>query len=145
VAGGAGGEAVALAAHLMPLFGLTDGFPSLPFATLTSDAAAFRNWVAALLAAGKLPDWLGHLGAIFAGDSTTAGSGTETDPWLVRIFSIDANSALNATIVQTVEEHTGTLRIAIGLETAYLPAGPNPPARIDDRSCTDCPSCDRER
>ena len=131
VAGGAAGEAGALAAHLMPLFGLADGFPSFPFATLTTDPAAFRNWIAALSAAGKMSAWLGHLGAIFGGDSVTNGSGTAADPFRVKIFSIDANSEIDATIAQVTEEHTGTARLEIGLRASYLPAGPNPAARIE--------------
>jgi hypothetical protein len=130
-AGGAVGEAGALAVHLMPLLGLADGFPTFPFATLISDPTAFRTWLAALIESTKITDWLGHFGAIFGGAATAAGSGAPADPWRVRIFAIDANSDLNLTLIQSTEEHSGSRRLDVGLQALYLPAGPHPSARID--------------
>jgi hypothetical protein len=134
IAGGVAGEAAAMANHLMPLLGLDAGLPAFPFATITTDPASFRNWIGALVSSGKIAEWAGHLGAIFGGAVSAQGSGTETDPWRVRIFSIDPNSPVEGTFAQVTEAHSGTPRMNVGIRATYIPAGTSPPARIDASS-----------
>lgn len=118
LAADAGSEAKALADHLLPLFGIGDAaIPPFPFATLASDPAAMQNWLQSLLA-GPISTWLGHLaGLMGAGTVVPAGSGTDADPWVVPLVTIDPQSNLSLTVVRA----SGGVRIGMrALATASL-------------------------
>ncbi len=118
LAAAAGTEAKALADHLLPLFGIGDAaIPPFPFATLASNPAAMQNWLQSLLA-GPITTWLGHLaGLMGAGAVVPAGSGTDADPWVVPLVTIDPQSNLSLTVVRA----SGGIRIGMrALATASL-------------------------
>lgn len=123
-AGGPTGGLAALTQHLMPVFGLAAGFPPLPLLTLVSDPSALRNWLASLISAGKVVDWLGHVGGLFGTSSAASGSGTTADPWTVPIFAIDAKSSVSLTLVQRTEPHTGINWIDVGVQISYQSTDP---------------------
>jgi large repetitive protein len=102
LAAAAGSEADALAKHLLPLFGIGDpAIPPFPFATLASSPAALQGWLQSLLA-GPITTWLGHLaGLMGAGAIVPTGSGTDVDPWIVPLVTIDPQSNLAFTVVRS--------------------------------------------
>ena len=124
------GEAAALANHLMPLLGLADGFPAFPFTTLTTDASALKNWLSALVSSSKMAEWVGHVGGIIGGAVGATGTGTQADPWRVRILQIDPNSELDVAVAQVTAEHSGTTSLEFAVSGSYLSAGPNPAAAV---------------
>jgi len=127
---GASGEAATVVQHLLPVFGLSDGFPPFPFGTIASDAAALKNWLAGIASAGKFAEWVGHLGALLGGAAAIQGSGTHDDPWRVRILQIDANSQLEFALAQATTAQSGTPAVEIGLRATYSPGGADPAARL---------------
>jgi hypothetical protein len=122
--GGPAGGLAALAQHLMPVLGLASGLPPLPLLSLASDPGAFRNWLSALIAAGKVPEWLGHLAGLFGVGSPATGSGTTADPWTVPIFTIDAKSSVSLTLAQRTDAHTGTSWADAGIQIDYQSIDP---------------------
>jgi len=129
-AGPVGGLA-ALADHLMPALGFTTGLPPLPILTLASDPSAFRNWAASLASAGKVAEWLGHVGGLFGVATIATGTGTTSDPWTIPVFTIDAKSAVSLTVAQATEPHTGVTRLDVGVRVSYESTIPALGAHID--------------
>lgn len=129
--GGPSGGLAVLAADLMPLLGLEPGIPALPIPDLLTNPSAFRDWIAAVLAAGKAAEWLGHLGALFGAANAVTGTGTADDPWLISILTIDANSSLAVSATQTTEPHTGISRLNAGLRASYKSTDPSLAASIE--------------
>ncbi|HEX4286987.1 MAG TPA: DUF6603 domain-containing protein, partial [Terracidiphilus sp.] len=117
--GGVSGGLAALAKNLMPLLGLESDFPPLPILTLVENPNAFRDWLAALVSSGKMTDWLGNLGGIFGGANVATGSGSAADPWLISIFTIDANSSVSLSLAQNTEAHSGVTSLDIGLRATF--------------------------
>ncbi len=128
--GAATGEAGTVAQHLMPVLGLSDGFPPFPFTTVVSDPSALKNWLVMIASSGKLAEWVGHLGALLGGSAAIEGTGTHQDPWRVRILAIDANSQLELTVAEVTTAHSGTPALEIGLQANYVTGGMDPAARI---------------
>jgi large repetitive protein len=126
-ASGLTGEAATVAQNLLPVLGLAAGFPAFPFA----DPSTVRNWLASIASAGKLAEWVGHLGALLGGSNSIEGTGTSVDPWRVTVLQIDTNSPLELTVARVTAVHSNTPSLEIGLQARYLPAGPNPAVRID--------------
>jgi len=125
------GGLAALTQHLMPALGIAAGFPPLPLLTLVSDSSAFRNWLASLISAGKVVEWLGHVGGLFGASSAASGSGTTADPWTVPIFTIDAKSSVSLTLAQRTELHTGTNWVDAGVQISYQSTDPTLGATVE--------------
>ena len=123
LAAAAGSEAEALAKHLLPLFGIGDpAIPPFPFATLASSPAALQNWIQSLLA-GPITTWLGHLaGLMGAGAIVPTGSGTDVDPWIVPLVTIDPQSNLALTVVRSSEGVRGGMRALANASIGNLQA-----------------------
>lgn len=102
LAAAAGSEAKAVADHLLPLFGIGDpAIPPFPFATLASGPAALQGWLQSLLA-GPITNWLTHLaGLMGVGAIVPTGSGTDADPWLIPLVTINPQSNLSLALVHT--------------------------------------------
>ncbi len=105
--------------HLMPLFGLgTDGIPAFPFTTLLNGPAAIQGWFNSIIAANKMPAWLGHLGGLFGINLASTGSGTTSNPWRIPLVSLDAaSSRLNLTAA------VASQTLQIGLQASLIPSG----------------------
>jgi hypothetical protein len=93
IAGSASGEAAAAANHLLPLLGLGGGVPPFPFADLLNGPSALQAWLNAMVSAGSLSAWLGHLGALFGASAPVGGSGTSADPFHVQLLGLAAGGS----------------------------------------------------
>lgn len=79
-----------IADHLLPLLGLgagTSSIPRLPILDLAEDPAAARGWIRDLVEGTGMSDWLGHLAGLLGASGAVAGSGSESDPWRVALFT----------------------------------------------------------
>ncbi len=134
IGSGAGGEAAALATHLMPLLGFEDSLPAFPFAALTSDPTAIAKWLRSLLAGSPAPieTWLEHLAGVLgvtapAVRQTTSGASTT---WSVAIFTPESSS-IGLELAHTNAADGVTPQLELGLTLSLVPAGASPPARFD--------------
>ena len=117
-----GTEAGSVVDHLLKLLGLGgDGIPQFPFADVTRNPAALRNWLQQLVTPHSDPPvmaWLEHLAGLAGAPApTTSGSGTDGDPWRVEVFSFSEPSGLAIVAAQVND----TLRL--GVEAALVTGG----------------------
>ena len=122
-----GTELDALVKHLTGLLGFdSDGVPTFPIAVLASNPAALQNWLRSLTQSAAMTKWLGHLaGLIGAGSLTVNGDGSQGNPWAVQVVPFNAQSGLS------VIAWTASDGIRFGVQASFLPAGANPPFRVD--------------
>jgi hypothetical protein len=125
-----GTELDALVHHLTGLLGFDgDGVPTFPIATLASDPAALQNWLRGLTQSAAMTKWLGHLaGLIGAGNLTVNGDGTLGNPWTVQVVPFNAQSGLSVIASMAADG------IRLGVQASFLPAGANPPFRVDTQA-----------
>src|SRR5262249_44654328 len=104
----------------------SDGVPTFPIADLASNPAALQNWLRSLTQSAAMTKWLGHLaGLIGAGSLTVNGDGSQRNPWSVQVVPFNAQSGLS------VIAWTAPDGIRFGVQASFLPAGANPPFRVE--------------
>jgi hypothetical protein len=119
---GADPAAVALANHLLGLFGLDDSgaVPAFPFAQLAEGPQALQQWLGSLIG-GSPPSavqWLQHFAGLFG--STVAVEGAAAGPWSVRLLPLGGVGGLSITVENTGQQARFGVRVALG---ASLGAG----------------------
>ena len=107
-------QVTVLAEHLLGLFGLAESeVPAFPFAQIADGPVALQRWLDAMLVSGSptapIRAWLRHLAGLIGTAATTAGDGTETNPWRIGLvpFGTDAELAL------TASRRNGTARFGV--------------------------------
>jgi hypothetical protein len=97
----------ALAHHLLPVAGLGADLPALPLDRIGVDEDLLREWLSRLLDAtvsnGKpaMEAWLEHVSGLF-GVAPPTGTGTEADPWAIRIAALGSGGIELTFAVRTV-------------------------------------------
>jgi hypothetical protein len=100
---GAPAALAALADHLLPLLGLDGDVPRLPVDRIGADPRAVATWFVGVLDAvppgggGAGSAWVGHLAGLLGADPPT-GSGTEADPWRIRIATFGDDGRVEVTL-----------------------------------------------
>lgn len=129
IAGSAGGEALLVAQHLIPLLGLDGTLPALPFATLGSDPQALSKWLLSLTNGAPPPmtAWLGHLAGLLgltapAVSTVTTGKTTVSS---VQLLAIDGTSPVTLGLARGVAADGTTPNLGIQIGISLVPgAGP---------------------
>src|SRR5262249_8621882 len=88
--------------------------------------AALQNWLRVLAQPAGLTAWLGHFaGLIGAEGIPITGDGSPDNPFAAQVLSLNAQSGVSITVSLTPDA------IRFGARASLLPAGANPPGRID--------------
>ena len=112
--------------HVLGLLGVGDSnVPAFPFTQITQGPAALQSWLGSVLDGGHLTAWMGHFSALFGAIQVPEGAGTLADPTRVLLASLGSVGKLNLALAKA----DGRLHVSLGLR--LVPAGPNPPARLD--------------
>jgi len=132
IAGGATGEAAALATHLIPLLGLDGSVPAFPFATIASDPSALTAWLRALVAGSPPPmqTWLEHVAGLLGVTAPVVATTSGSTVWTLPVISPNASSSVDLAFAHTTAADgvTPELQTRVGVSLA---PGAGAPARVD--------------
>ncbi|MFG2054384.1 DUF6603 domain-containing protein [Micromonospora sp. NPDC048930] len=113
-----------VAANLPGLLGLTPGSVPLPLGDLAADPAAFRSWLAALVAARTpegvpgLVGWLDSIAGLLGADpSKRADLPTDADPLLIPVVA--GPPSVDLTVAVRTDPATGAPALVVGARVAY--------------------------
>jgi hypothetical protein len=131
---GASDEAKAVANHLMPLLGLDGVLPPFPFATITQNSHAIRQWLNTLATGptSYLQSWLGHLAGILGVAAPTVNMQTSAGAtsWSVPIAQPNSASTVNVTLTKSTAADGVTPLLSLGAGVVFSSTAPGP-ARLD--------------
>ena len=105
---------VALAHHLLPVLGLGGDVPRLEYERLGSGAAVFGSWFLGVLQTSAAA-WLGHVSGLIGVDAAPSGSGSESDPWRVRLADLGADDQVELTIARRTTGAGEDLLVGVGV------------------------------
>ncbi|MEH0934454.1 DUF6603 domain-containing protein [Micromonospora psammae] len=117
-----------VAANLPGLLGLAPGLVPLPLGDLAADPAAFRSWLAALVAA-RTPDgapglvgWLDSVAGLLGADpSKRTDLPTDADPLLIPVVA--GPPSVDLTVAVRSDPATGTPALVLGARVGYRGTG----------------------
>ncbi|MFI7644874.1 DUF6603 domain-containing protein [Micromonospora sp. NPDC049460] len=117
-----------VAANLPGLLGLAPGLVPLPLGDLATDPAAFRSWLAALVAA-RTPDgapglvgWLDSVaGLLGADESKRTDLPTDADPLLIPVLA--GPPSVDLTVAVRTDPATGAGALVVGARVTYTGDG----------------------